>query len=413
MRIRLEIVGVVGLLWGCSSGSVGPAGASPGLDAGGNPASDASTPPSGPEGDDATVADDGGSGVVGPADAGPVDYDQVAPTPPASWINVTGAALPKLTSECGNVSAVVSDPRADRLIVGIALNGLFASTDGAKTWNPIGAGGDAIKNRMSSIVFDPATAGTFWESGIYGWETNTAGVFMTTTNGASFKGLADLMTASGGNDTNDSVSIDFSDPKRKTMLAGSHEVTGKLYLSIDSGTTWTDIGSKLPSGLGFCTSTLVLDANTLIVGCAASYSNAAGAIIRSTDGGKSFAKVASSGVSFQPLQASDGTLYFAAEGGGIEKSADQGKTWSLVTPSGTAGTVPPFELPDGRIVDAQQKDVVVSADEAAHWTKITTMPFLANGLTYSPFRRAFYASYSTCDTTVPSDGIAQFGWDYQ
>jgi hypothetical protein len=430
MRSPLGVAGMAALavLWACSNGSIGSAGpgfqnggTSSGTSSGGSSSGAPSTSSgggssgsSGASGSSGSSGDDGGDDAAGPAptDAGLTQYDQVAPTPSATWVNVTGSLAGK-TSECGNVSAVFSDPRADRLIVGIALNGLFASTDGAQTWTSMGKSGDPIKNRMSAIVFDPATAGKFWESGIYGWETSTAGVFVTTDNGASFTGLSGLMTASNNGNTNDSVSIDFTDPQRKTMLAGSHETAAQLFVSKDSGVSWTDIGSKLPSGLGFCTTTLVLDANTFLVGCAASYSNKAGAILRSTDGGQSFTNVHSSGVVYQPLLASDGTIYFASEGGGMVKSIDQGRTWATAGASGATGSVRPFELPDARIVSAASQDIVVSADQGAHWAKITTMPITANGLIYSPFRRAFYASYFTCDAPVPSDGIQRYGWDYE
>jgi hypothetical protein len=419
MRIHLGIPFLATALWACgSSSSSGGAPPNGSPDGGGTPANDsggvglegdASVPP----GDDATVDLDASS--PGPPDAGTVDYDQVAPTPAASWVNVTNNLTGK-TSECGNVSVVFTDPRADRLIVGVALDGLFASTDGAMTWNSIGTTGDPIKNRMSAIVFDPTNANTFWESGIYGWETNTAGVFVTTDNGTSFKGFSALEAVANGGNTNDSVSVDFTDSMRKTMLAGTHETKGSLFLSTDTGSTWTNIGPMLPSGLGFCTSTLVLDTKTFIVGCEASYSNEAGAILRSTNGGMSFTNVNASGVAGQPLWATDGTLYFAAEGGGIDKSSDQGKTWTLVADKNTAGTVRPIELPDGRIVSAQQKSLVVSADKGVHWTPVgTPMPYVPIGIAYSPFRRAFYISYFTCtgSNAVPADGIARFGWDYE
>ena len=384
MRLRLGIPFLATALWACGSNSSSgraPANGSP--DGGGTSANDsgvvglegdASVPP----GDDATVDLDSSSPA--PPDARTVDYDQVAPTPAASWVNVTNNLTGK-ASECGNVSVVFADPRADRLIVGVALDGLFASTDGAMTWNSIGTTGDPIKNRMSAIVFDPTNAGTFWESGIYGWETNAAGVFVTTNNGTSFTGNAGLETTSKGGNTNDSISIDFSDPARKTMLAGTHETKAQLFLSTDTGSTWSDIGPMLPATVGFCTSTLVLDSKTLIVGCAASYSNEAGAILRSTNGGMSFTNVNASGVIGQPLWATDGTLYFAAEGGGIDKSTDQGQTWTLVADKNTAGTVRPIELPDGRIVSAQEKSLVVSADKGVHWTPIgAPMPYVPVGI---------------------------------
>jgi hypothetical protein len=212
------------------------------------------------------------------------------------------------------------------------------------------------------------------------------------------------------------VSIDFTDPARNTMLAGVHEVSDQLAHSTDAGVTWTNIGAALPAGLGFCTTTLVLDAKNFLVGCDASWSGKAGAILRSADGGKTFAIVQSDGVVEQPLWASDGTIYWDAENGGIYKSTDIGQTWTLVKDGSAAGTLRPrpMEIPDGRIASVAGQSVVVSADHGATWTQISTaMPITPVGGTYSPFRRAFYFWYFTCDTNVPSDALQRFGWDFK
>jgi hypothetical protein len=413
---------------GASSDSdAGPLG--PANDAGGDDgahSADAGDGPRSPEGRDGAAAGDadqagadardtGADASAGPQDAGRVDYDQVAPTPPASWVSVTNN-LAGLSSECGNMGGVYPDPHADVLITGVALQGLWASTDGAQTWSAIGAAGDKIKNRLTSIVFDPTQTNTFWESGIYGWETGTDGVFVTTNGGTSFSGFAGLATAQNGGNTNDSVAIDFSDPQRKTLLASTHEQSQLLYVSTNAGSTWSGIGASLPASLGFCTSTLVLDASTFLVGCAASWSGKAGAILRSTTTGASFTQVYGSGVVGQPLVASDGAIYWAAEGGGIDKSTDHGQTWNRIADANTAGSLPPFELPDGRIVSAQQQNIVITADKGATWTPIgKPMPYTANGLSYSPFRSAFFIWHFTCNGTdpVPADGIMRFGWSYR
>jgi hypothetical protein len=418
-NVRVSVaLGLIASVCGCgsassdkNSGSADGGGALP-ADASG-PVADAVANGSGSDtgspGGDATLA------VTG-ADGSAIDYDQVAPTPASSWVDVTGN-LVGISSECGNTSTVFSDPRADRLIVGIALNGLYATTDGATTWNSLGSTGAPIKNRMIQILFDPSTAGTFWEAGIYGFETSTPGVFKTTDNGASFTGNAGLNTM---NETNDSVAIDFTDPARSTMLAGTHEQTGVLFLSTNAGAAWTNIGAKLPSGIGFCTQALVLDASTFVVGCANSYSNNPGGVIRSTDGGQTFTTVSSTPVLGAPLHATDGTIYFGIEGGGVLRSTDDGVTWTTVAASSVvASSITPIELPDGRIATANGSAIVVSADQGAHWAAVSpAAPITPIGIAYSPFRRAFYASYFTCNSgtgtnPVPANAIVRYGWDYE
>jgi hypothetical protein len=415
MRERLGVTLFFAALGACGC-SGGGAQSTP-LDGGNRSGTDSGIGPAG--GDAASTEDSSASsadtGAILPPDGGSIDYDQVAPTPPADWVNVTNN-LTGLSSECGNVSGVFTDPRADRLLVGISLNGLFASTDGAMTWTSIGTTGATIKNRMSMILFDPTNVGTFWESGIDGAETSTAGLFMTTDNGTSFTAYTSLMSLSGYGNTNDSVSVDFTDPDRKTMLAGTHEGTGQLFLSTDTGTTWSNIGTNLPAGIGFCTQVLVLDSDTLIAGCANSYASQPGGIVRSTDGGQTFTTVSSTVTFGHPLWASDGSIYFDIEGGGLTKSVDQGVTWTTVADANTAGSVAPIELPNGFIVSSQQATLVVSADKGTTWTPIgTPMPYVPEQIAYSPFRRAFYASNFTCTApyAVPANGIVSFGWDYE
>src|SRR5206468_148481 len=123
------------------------------------------------------------------------------------------------------------------------------------------------------------------------------------------------------------VSVDFSDPARATMLVGGHEQKQVLFISFDAGVSFKDVGPQLPATTGFCTTGIVLSNSTQLVGCAASFSQKAGAILRTTDCGAHFMQVSAKGVSGQPLWASDGTIYWAAEGGGMMKSTDLGLTW--------------------------------------------------------------------------------------
>jgi hypothetical protein len=330
--------------------------------------------------------------------------DQVSPAPSADWVNVT-STLAGMSSECGNLSHFSSNPKWDMLIAGVAKMGLWASGDGGDSWKSIGDYGDTITNRPSWIAYDPVDPYTFWESGIY----NDGGVYQTTDNGYSFTMLGDVTHC-------DSVSIDFTDPARKFILAGPHEAMRKLWRSSNGGAAWEDIGQNLPGGTAFSSQAFVLSAKESLVGIDdwGGGMNAVGGIYQSSDGGESYGQVSDAPVVNQPLVASDNALYWSKRGsGGLLKSVDRGMSWVEIADSTKVKALRPVELPDGRIVAVGPTTLMISADRGATWQPLgPPLPYAPNGLSYSPFRKAFYISRSDCGSSVPMDAIERLGFDY-
>ena len=145
---------------------------------------------------------------------------RVSPSP-GNWVNVT-SNLAGMASECGNMTYVSAKPGEDLMIAGIARQGLWGSTDGGASWHPLGSapGSAKIVNRPGSIVYDPIHSDVFWESGIY----NSNGVYRTDNDGDAFSALGSI----GHIDT---VSVDFTDTNRQTLLAGGHERKQTVYRS--------------------------------------------------------------------------------------------------------------------------------------------------------------------------------------
>jgi photosystem II stability/assembly factor-like uncharacterized protein len=326
------------------------------------------------------------------------------------WENVTGDLAGK-PSECGNLPWLSARPDRDELIAGVARQGLWSRAAGASTWTQLGrgAGSAVITNRTTTLIHDPANAATFWESGIY----NSYGVYRSVDDGNSFAQLG-LDSGSAGANCCDAISIDLVDPARLTLLAGAHESGRHLFRSVNGGRTWTDIGSSLPADAGNTSYPLVLSAQVFLLG---SWPVPGGGIFRSADGGGSWARVSGTPVHSQPLVASDGAIYWMADGnGGLLRSTDQGQTFALVTAGNllltTAGIV---ELPGGRLgVPGVDGHVLVSADRGATWRQINTaLPITPTGLLYSTRQKAFYAWYWTCNLTgnpVAADAIQRLAF---
>jgi len=350
-----------------------------------------------------SMAGNGGSGASGGTSANGGTSGMVVS---GSWTNTT-SNLASLKSECGNLSFISSKPDEDLLIAGIAQAGLWSSQDGGDSWQALGtgAGSDAIINRTSAIVYDPADTNRFWESGVY----NLGGVYETKDDGLTFKWL-------GGVTHSDLVSIDFSDPDRKTLLAGGHEMPQTLNRSTDGGAHWGPIGSGLPLATN-CTTPLIIDPQTYLVGCGGLEGGVTG-IYRSTDGGTSWTSITTAGGTGAPLSASDGSIYWAsATNAGLVRSTDQGQSFTEVVGAGVLKSLTPVELPDGRIAAVGSNAVLVSADQGATWTAVSpALPYNdVVGLAYSAAQKALFVWHFTCGAPpvqVPADAVMKFPFDY-
>jgi photosystem II stability/assembly factor-like uncharacterized protein len=316
------------------------------------------------------------------------------------WVAVT-SNLAELESECGNMSYVSAKPDEDMLIAGVALHGLWASTDGGTSWFQLGENdAEPIVNRTSSITYDPDDPNTFWESGIY----NSFGVYKTTDNGQSFQPLGDITH-------NDFVSIDFSDPDRMTLLASGHELSGTLWLSSDGGETWEPIGQNIPEDAANSAFPLVIDTNTFLLGCMDDGGGVNG-IYRSIDRGESWELVSERGGQAAPLVASDGTIYWGVFGGGMMQSQDLGETWEQIV-GDVVASLPPVEMPDGSLaMFAASADGVLITSDAGETLRYVTpgLPFHPTGFTYSAHQQAFFAWHFGCEAQLPEDAIMRYDY---
>ena len=342
----------------------------------------------------------GGKGGAGAAGKGGAGASGGAGLPASAWVNATDN-LAGMQSECGNLTLLSATPNSKTIIAGVAKGGLFASDDGG-SWTPLGtgAGSAVITNRPSSIVYDPDDEKTFWESGIY----NGGGVYKTTDAGQTFAQLGDI-------GHNDLVSVDFSDPQRKTLLVGGHEQKQTLYLSTDGGMGFTQIGGALPSGSHFSSAPLVLDSKTFLLG-ACGYGDGTCGVFRSVDAGQQWEQVSDLAVAARPLWAADDSIYWSTiYDSGMARGTDQGTAWTK--PADNLVTSYPVELPDGRILTLRGDHVVVSADQGVTWDQVgDPLPFKASGVTYSVQGKKLYVWHWDCGDIVLPDAIASAGFDY-
>ena len=310
------------------------------------------------------------------------------------------ANLAGTASECGNLTLLAADPCSKKVVAGVAKAGLWQSEGG--DWKKLGSGAGSanIAHRPSSIVFDPQHPEVFYESGIYG--SFGDGVYKTTDGGLTFTQLGKI-------GHNDLVSVDFHDPDRKTLLAGSHETKRKLFHSTDGGSTWNDIGMNLPDGSHFASAPLVIDSQQFLLG-ACGWGDGTCGVYSSADAGKTWTSTTTEGPGGRPLWASDGSLLWSGVWDGMLLSGDVGKTWKKVTGARMA----PIELPDGRAIAIGSDHIVISSDHGATWSNIgEALPYNPNGVTYSAAAKTLYVWRNDCGNQVLSNAVMSAGFDYE
>jgi photosystem II stability/assembly factor-like uncharacterized protein len=345
------------------------------------------------------TSNNGGSGNGGSGNNG---GSMEPPLSEAEWENVTNE-LAGLESECGNLGFVSAKPNENVVIAGVAQQGLFSTRDGGDSWQKIGQGKDSAEffNRPADIVWDPEEPARWWVAAIYG-----AGAFRTDDDGDTFTQLGDIIHM-------DSMSIDFTDPDRLTLLGGGHEATRTMRRSTDAGMTWESIGAELPA-TGNCTWPLILDATTYLVGCGG-YGGGAKGIYRSDDGGESWTSVSETGGAIIPLRASSGRVFWPSDSSnGMARSLDGGATWeTLESTKDVIAT--PTELPDGRIAVLIKDTVYVSKDEGETWRAATAkLPVMdARGVVYSGEAKAFFAWRNNCEAVVADDAVWRVSFDHE
>jgi photosystem II stability/assembly factor-like uncharacterized protein len=291
------------------------------------------------------------------------------------WIDVTNNVGGENWGAYG-ITYMKAVPGSDMVIAGVSECGLWRTDDGGATWKKLG--GAEIKNRPGRIVFDPKDPAVFWVSGCYG-----DAPFKTEDGGKTFQRLGNLTHADG-------VDVDFSDPQRKTLLLGLHEQSQSLQLSTDGGKSWKKIGDKLPADSNHSSDPIIIDSKTFLTNTAGWKPKARLGIYRTENAGETWTVVSEFGPAGEPLVACDGAIYWQRLwGGGLLKSTDKGKTWSVIS---NAIKSNPIELPGKRLAGLAESQVLVSSDGGVKWTKIgPPAPFKPNGITYSEKGRCFYA----------------------
>jgi photosystem II stability/assembly factor-like uncharacterized protein len=283
-----------------------------------------------------------------------------------------------------NIASLAIDPTATSVLYAGTDDGVFKSADGGENWTAAKTGLErASRVVVYGIAIDPAAPTILYAA-------TSAGLYKSTDSAASWT----LLAAGLSGVTPQLIAINSA----SALYVGSGY---KLFKSMDGGASWTQ--ASLPNCGTDCIpllTALAADPYSPSVVYAARRASGAG-IVRSTDGGESWAPVEGSpsatSFAFDPTTAS--TIYATA--GQIAVSTDRGEHWAPL------GAVPASVTPASSIAIAGSDPkelyagatggIVRSSDDGQTWERLTL------GVAAAPVK-----SWLAVDPTTPATLYTSF-----
>jgi photosystem II stability/assembly factor-like uncharacterized protein len=165
------------------------------------------------------------------------------------WVDASHG-LPQSSRSETALEAIAIDPTNNDVLYAATDGGLFKTTDGGGSWNPIGTGFPA--NPASTLVVDPSRPNIVYAAfGVSLVTGQGAGVFASADGGLTWNprntGLTDF--------TITALAIDRNDPQ--SLYAGT--ATQGVFRTIDGGMHWAPFTNGLPAGDGLKILSLEVD----------------------------------------------------------------------------------------------------------------------------------------------------------
>jgi len=249
--------------------------------------------------------------------------------------------------------------------VQIISHGIWKSTDQGTTWSRIDQ--NTISGRcetgvaMTSDQDNPVRLACFSLDGGAGFTPDGVTWHKFTNMGRNW----------------DFGSVDWGSANPLVMLAAKHEDGSKVYKTVDRGLTWTLLPISL-NAQGYTKSSMigVMDANTFIY-CFN------GGIQRSTDQGASWTQVSTTVASTKIPVLFKGKHYLGAATG-LWVSSDKGATWTNQGSSIEISQGPFFGADENTMVIANTQGIFKSTNAGNAWTNVAVLPAPYTGLTFDP-----------------------------
>ncbi len=301
-----------------------------------------------------------------------------SPAGAAEWQATTAELLTKVKPGYGGLSGVAVDPRNGDVYVCVSDRGVYRSTDQGRNWKLFG--GAPFKGRTEwpgSFLIEPVGKGKrLAVATVYG-----APIALGSTDGAAWKFLH------AKSQHVDWCALDWG-AEPTFVLALKHESDGLLIASRDGGKTFHDVGK----GYG---PAWVFDGTTAVVAQMKTKDRPKPGLMRTTDGGKTFAPCGPHHAQALPRW-HGGALYWLTDDALIA-STDRGANWKKVGAVKGGRYGPLFGKGGKHLFVLTGAGIVESRDGGASWGKPIALPNEVKGggaltwIDYDPTREVLYA----------------------
>lgn len=302
----------------------------------------------------------------------------------ADWKAVAADLIKSEKPGFGGLSGVAVDRKSGEVFVFLSDKGLYRSTDQCKTWTKPDK---VIKGRTETpgcIEIDPVQGTKRMSLAlVYG-----SPLALSADMGQSWKVLNNK---SGHVDW---AAIDWSDADSKFILALKHESGGTLLVSRDGGQSFDMIGKDFGPAW-------IFDNMTAVASEMKSKTKPTPRLVRTTDGGKTFAPVGDYSAKALPRFFA-GKLYWLTDDALIV-SGDKGKTWTKVSDLKNGRFGPVFGKTAQQMFVLTTAGVIESSDAGSSWTKPLALPKEMKGinfmtwLDYDPINDILYTTRMSAD----------------
>lgn len=278
------------------------------------------------------------------------------------WQAVTTELLQSEKPGYGGLCGVVVDHKTGGVIINLSDRGFYRTDDQGQNWKRLGA--QAIKGRTEwpgCLMLDPVGTGqTLVSALVYG-----SPLVVSRDGGTTWQTLDNKSSHV------DWCAVAWSDPALPLIFTLKHESGDLLLRSTDGGKSFAEVGKGYGPAWAF-------DARTAVVAQAKSKDRPKPGLLRTTDAGQTFQPCGDYYARALPRW-HKGTLYWLVEGA-LLTTTDQGQSWKKVCDL-KDGRFGPIFGQEGQLFVLTGAGIIESRDTGISWSKPIPPPAGFKGIT--------------------------------